>query len=169
MKHRIAPLRIVAILLAAGSVVDVSAESFVYCSNRGEPTTLDPHKAPNGWETTIDLELFMGLISGSADAKVLPGMAERWSADDDGLGFTFHLRDGLTWSDGAPLTAEDFVWSFRRMLDSATASPYASLHYPIVNARDVNIGAMPPSVLGVNAPDPRTVSIRLSRPAPYYP
>jgi oligopeptide transport system substrate-binding protein len=145
------------------------ADNFVHRSNRGEPTTLDPHKTPNGWETTIDLELFMGLTSGSAEAKVLPGMAESWSADDDGLGFTFHLRDGLKWSDGEPLTAEDFVWSFRRMLDPATASPYASLHYPIINARAVNTGAMPPSALGVHAPDPRTVSIRLSRPAPYYP
>lgn len=158
-----------ALLITAVISTAVPAEIAVRRSNRGEPTTLDPHKAPNGWEATIGLELFTSLTTATADAKVIPGMAERWEISDGGLTITFHLRENLVWSDGTPLTAEDFVYSFRRMLDPATASPIASLHYAIANARAVNAGEKPVETLGVFAPDASTVLMRLERPAPHYP
>ena len=157
------------LILCAAAAAPSDAEVAVRRSNRGEQTTLDPHKAPNGWEATIGLELFMSLTANSADSKVVPGMAERWDVAADGKIYTFHLRDGLTWSDGEPLTAEDFVYSFRRMLDPATASPTASLHYPIARARAVNSGRARVEHLGVFAPNPETLIVQLERPAPHYP
>jgi len=76
-------------------------------------------------------------------------------------------RPGLRWSDGAPLAAEDFVWSFQRLMDPATASPLAGVFLLIENAPEVLAGRQPPAALGVAAPDPRTVEIRLAQPAPY--
>jgi oligopeptide transport system substrate-binding protein len=153
-------------VLAAGVAM---AENALRRSNRGEPATLDPHKAANGWEISIALEMFMGLTAAAADSRTIPGIAEHWDVSSDGLSYTFHLREGLTWSDGVPFTAADFVYSFRRTLDPATASPYASLFYPVRNGREVNTGTAPVSALGVNAPDARTLRIDLEWAAPYLP
>ena len=68
-------------------------------------------------------------------AELIPGAAESWTVSDDGKIYTFKLRPGAAWSDGSPVTAEDFVYSFRRLEDPATAAEYASMLYPIVNAR----------------------------------
>jgi oligopeptide transport system substrate-binding protein len=161
--------RFAILLICIGAAGTALAENAVWRSNRGEPATLDPHKAANGWEISIAMEMFMGLTAAAADSRTIPGMAERWDMSADGLTYTFTLREGLTWSDGAPLVAEDFVYSFRRILDPATASPYASLWYPIRNAREVNTGALAPRELGVGAPDSRTVRIDLAWAAPYLP
>jgi oligopeptide transport system substrate-binding protein len=95
-------------------------------------------------------------------------MAERWTTSPDGLTWTFHLRDA-TWSDGVPVTADDFVFSLRRILAPETASEYASLLYLIKNAQVVNEGKAPGTALGVRALGPKTLEITLEHPAPYLP
>jgi oligopeptide transport system substrate-binding protein len=85
---------------------------------RYEPATLDPHKLEGAEEYGIALDLFEGLMTYSAEDAVIPGVATSWETSSDGLTWTFHLRDA-SWSDGSPLTAEDFVYSFRRVLDPA--------------------------------------------------
>ena len=155
----------VAVLLS----VSAAADQVIHRGNRGEPDTLDPHKTANGWEASIAMELFMGLTAGGPSGELLPGMAESWTVSGDGLTYTYTLRDGLTWSDGEALTATDFVYSYRRLLDPATASSFASLLYPIKNAKAVNAGQSDPSALGVSAADDLTVVMALEHPAPYLP
>jgi oligopeptide transport system substrate-binding protein len=96
------------------------------------------------------------------------GAAEKAETSPDGLTWTFTIRDHK-WSDGKPVTAEDFVFAYRRILDPKTASEYASILYPIKNAEKVNKGTLPLSELGVSAPNPKTFVIQLSSPAPYIP
>lgn len=136
--------------------------------NTSEPATLDPHKATGTWEDRILSSLLTGLTQSGPDGTPVPGMAERWETSADGLVWTFHLRQAQ-WSDGAPVTADDFVFSLRRVLDPETASQYASLLYVIENAQGVNKGELPLEALGVSALDARTLRIRLEHPAPYLP
>jgi len=136
--------------------------------NSGEPGTLDPHRVSSSPEGVIINDLFVGLMTHDRGGRVIPGMASSVDVSEDGLVWTFGLRESLKWSDGEPLTSEDFVYSFRRSLDPDTASPSASRLYPIKNARAVNAGEMPPSALGVGAPDDNTVQFTLEKPTPYF-
>ena len=132
-----------------------------------EPPSIDPTLAAGTLAAPIIADLFEGLVGKDAASRPVPGSAERWTVSEDGLRHTFHLRPGLRWSDGAPLTAEDFVWSFQRLMDPATASPLAGVFLLIENATEVLAGRLPPAALGVAAPDAQTVEIRLAQPAPY--
>jgi len=134
--------------------------------NAAEPDTLDPHLAQGVWEDDIIGDMLMGLTTQGPNGDAIPGAATSWDTSADGLSWTFHIREH-EWSDGVPVTAEDFVFSYRRILDPVTASAYAYYLYPILNAEDVNAGRMPTAELGVEAPDERTLIIRLENPAPY--
>jgi oligopeptide transport system substrate-binding protein len=134
--------------------------------NAAEPMTLDPHLAQSVWEDNIIADLLIGLTTDSADGTPLPGAAERWEASDDGKTWTFHLRDH-PWSDGMPVTAGDFVYAWRRILDPKTASQYGYFLYLIKNGEAVNTGKMPLTALGVIAPDDKTLVVELEHPAPY--
>jgi oligopeptide transport system substrate-binding protein len=141
------------------------------CFERGnvaEPLTLDPLKASLTSEDFIVSDLIVGLTQAAADGSTLPGVAKSWETSADGLVWTFHLRDAV-WSDGVPVTAEDFAFAMRRNLDPAQASEYASILYPIRNAEPVNSGKMPTSALGVRAVDAHTFEITLEHPAPFLP
>lgn len=128
--------------------------------------TLDPHRSSAAWENIIIGDMFLGLTQHTADGQVIPAMAESWTTSDDGLIWTFNLRD-TTWSDGTPLTAEDFVYALRRIQDPAIASQYSSLLYIIKNAQALNEARVAPEELGVRAIDDRTLEITLEEPAPY--
>jgi len=137
-------------------------------SNGGDPTSLDPHKLSGDWENRIAGDIFEGLVTEDAGAEPIPGQAESWEISDDGLVYTFTLREGLTWSDGEPVTSDDFVFSLRRLMNPDTAAKYAYLQYPIANAEAVNSGEMPIEELGVRAIDDTTLEITLERPTPYF-
>ena len=99
-------------------------------------------------------DMLLGLTTEAADGSVIPGAAESWEVSDDGTVYTFALRDH-TWSDGTPVTAEDFVFALQRILDPAEAAEYASLLYTIKNAKPLNEGAMAGmDQLGAQALDP---------------
>lgn len=134
--------------------------------NASEPQTLDPHLSTGTWEDRIQSDMLIGLSQSDPEGKPIPGMAERWDISPDGLVWTFHLRQA-NWSDGVPVTADDFVFSFRRLLDPKTASEYASVFFLVKGAQAVNEGKAPPETLGVYAPDARTLRIELTHPAPY--
>jgi oligopeptide transport system substrate-binding protein len=134
-----------------------------------DPATLDPARFSYPGEVNVVADLFTGLLTLDAAARPVPGCAESWTISEDGLVWTFRLRPRLQWSDGRPLTATDFEYSFRRMLDPRTAFTFAARLYSLKNARLVNAGKLPPSALGVAAPDARTVVLRLEHPAPYLP
>lgn len=135
--------------------------------NLTEPETLDPLLATTVQENNIIGDMFVGLTTEDVDSHVIPGLAESWTTSADGLVWTFRLRENLKWSDGAPLKASDFVYSFRHLLDPKTAARYASIEYVIKNAEAVNTGKLAPDQLGVRAPDDRTVEITLEAPAPF--
>jgi oligopeptide transport system substrate-binding protein len=134
--------------------------------NDAEPGSLDPHKSAGVWEDRIIGEMLVGLTQYDAAGRAVPAMATSWETSPDGLVWTFHLRQA-DWSDGVPVTAEDFVFGLQRLLAPATGSEYASLMYILKNGQAVNEGRLPGSALGVRALDPRTLQITLEHPAPY--
>lgn len=159
-------------LAAAAAAVLLTVSAGAATLNRGnqnDPDTLDPSKATGSWESNILGDLFVGLTTEDAASNPIPGAAESWTVSDDGLVWTFKLRQGALWSDGVPVTADDFVFSFRRQMDPATASQYASILYDIKNGEEVNSGKAPLDALGVRAIDATTLEITLTHPAPYLP
>lgn len=138
-------------------------------ANGNEPDTLDPQKYELVSENNILRDLFEGLASTDADMRIVPGQAESWEVSEDGLTWTFRLREGLVWSDGVPITAADFVAGMQRAVDPATAAKMPDLTYKIENARRILDGDLAPDQLGVSAPDERTVVIKLISPSPLIP
>jgi oligopeptide transport system substrate-binding protein len=135
--------------------------------NGAEPFTLDPHRAVSVASLNILRDLYEGLVTTAPDGTPVPGVAEYWDTSADGLTWRFQLRRDARWSNGDPVTAEDFVAGFRRALDPATESGTAGLLGPILNARQVLMRRMPLEDLGVEAPDEHTLIIRLGAPAPW--
>ena len=135
--------------------------------NGPEPDTLDPQKARTDGAFNILRDAFEGLTAVGPDGGAVPAAAETWTVSGDGLDYRFQLREGLKWSNGDPLVAGDFVAGMRRLVDPATASPYAQILEPVLNAGAITRGERPADDLGVSAPDDRTVAIRLQSPAPY--
>jgi oligopeptide transport system substrate-binding protein len=129
-----------------------------------EVTSLDPQRPTGSLTTEMAAELFTGLTAWDAAGRLGRGCAESWSASADGLTWTFRLRPGLAWSDGAPLTSRDFLFTLRRYLAPETGAAQASRLDAIVGARDLRFGRGDPAKLGVTAPDPRTLVIRLEHP-----
>lgn len=146
-------------------------EGILYRGNTSEPESLDPHLVRGAVEWTLVGSLFEGLVTADqATLEPRPGVAERWEISADGLTYTFHLRAGLAWSDGQPLTAGDFVYSARRMLAPRLASSHPENNLFFVrNARDYQAGRLTDfSAVGLTAPDDRTVVFTLARPAPFF-
>ncbi|MBI2396263.1 MAG: peptide ABC transporter substrate-binding protein [Xanthomonadales bacterium] len=151
-----------AVLLALSS--SAQADAVLDRGNGPEPTTLDVHRGSEVGSQNILTDLYEGLVAFAADGSIVPGMAERWEVAADGRTWTFHLRDGLRWSNGEVLDAPQFVASMQRALDPDTAAPLASLFASIGNAPAVMRGEMAPDALSVHAPDARTVVIELTQP-----
>lgn len=164
-----AALLLASFALAMMPGVTVASGKVLVRAGTQDPATLDPHRFALPGEVQIVSDLFLGLLTLDAEAKPVAGAAESWTVTPDGLTWEFRLRDGLTWSDGRPLTAADFEWSFRRMLDPATAFPFAARLYAIRHARDVSAGRRPAAELGVKALEPRRLRVELEHPAPYFP
>jgi oligopeptide transport system substrate-binding protein len=137
--------------------------------NGAEPTSLDPAHLDGIWENAIISQVIVGLTDRDQNGRPVPGVAKSWQVSPDGLTWTFHLRDAQ-WSDGVPVTADDFVYGMRREVDPKTASFSAFILFPFLkNAEAINGGHAPLSALGVEAPDPHTVVIRLEHPWPLLP
>jgi oligopeptide transport system substrate-binding protein len=134
-----------------------------------EPDSLDPQKARADEAQRVLRDICEGLTTLDRSGGVAPGIAARWEVSSDGKTYTFHLRHDAKWSSGQPVVAADFVAGLRRLVDPDTASQYAEVVDVIVNAGDIVAGHKPPESLGVSAPDPDTVIVSLSSPAPYLP
>ena len=138
----------------------------MFQGNGSDPDTLDPALSQTTWEEHVIDDVMVGLVQNDASGRPAPALATSWETSKDGLVWTFHLRDAQ-WSDGTPVTADDFVYGMQRVLDPKMASAYASLLYFIVGAEPVNAGKAPLSSLGVKALDARTLQISLTHPAPF--
>lgn len=111
---------------------------------------------------------FEGLLTKDINGKIVGGSSDKWEISEDKLKYTFHIREDAKWSDGKKLTADDFVYSYRRVVDPKTASPIAYLMYYIKNAKDINMGKKPIESLGVTAVDENTLTIELENPTLYF-
>ncbi|MBV9218905.1 MAG: peptide ABC transporter substrate-binding protein [Methylobacteriaceae bacterium] len=136
--------------------------------NPGDPETLDPQKTSTIVESDILLDMYEGLVTYDAKANVVPGVAASWTVSPDGTVYTFKLRPDAKWSNGAPVTAQDFVFSFRRLMDPATTAPYANVLYTLKNGEAVNKGKAKVEDLGVKAVDDHTLEITLESSTPYF-
>ncbi|WP_372513670.1 ABC transporter substrate-binding protein [Serratia fonticola] len=138
-------------------------------NNGSEVASLDPHKVEGTPESNIILNLLEGLVSTDTNGHLAPAAAESWE-NTDYQTWTFHLRPGAVWSDGSPVTAQDFVYSWQRLADPKTGSPYASyLQYARIEHIDAILaGKKPPESLGVSAIDEKTLKVTLSEPVPYF-
>jgi oligopeptide transport system substrate-binding protein len=154
-------------LLAACSLAGPAAAEVLRVANPGHPASLDPHRITGVWENRIVGDMLIGLTTEGPDGAVAPGAAESWTVSADGLVYEFAMREHA-WSDGTPVTADDFLFAFRRMMSGDTTSPYAQFFWVIENGRAVTSGELPPQALGVAAPAPDRLVIRLERRTPYF-
>lgn len=139
----------------------------LFIGNGGEPRDLDPHVVTGTPEVRVLHALFEGLVTYHPEEpeSVLPGVAERWEMSEDGLVWTFHLRGDARWSNGDVLTAHDFVYSWRRVVEPALGCEYADWMYMVEGAEAYNRGKHDDAdALGLRAPDDRTFEVTLHSP-----
>ncbi len=142
----------------------------LHVGNGAEVQSLDPHIAGGAIDQNVLSALFEGLVTLDEETFApRPGAAERWEISADGLVYTFHLRRDARWSNGDPLTARDFLFSFRRVLSPALASEYKDVLFPIRNAEAFARGEVKDfTQVGVRAPDDFTFEITLAHPTAYF-
>ncbi|QDL31990.1 ABC transporter substrate-binding protein [Serratia liquefaciens] len=147
--------------------VQLAAKQELVRANGYEPATLDPNLAESNVEFYIFNDLFEGLLRVGKNGEVIPALATKW--ETKGTVWTFHLRPEAKWSNGDPVTADDFVFSWRRLTDPKTASPYGSYLASayVLNAAEINAGGKPASELGVKALDAHTLQVTLAEPNSY--
>ena len=148
-----------------------SEQSFTY-RDLDESPSIDPGLAEDTAGGDILRDLFEGLYNQDATGNLVPGVALSHEVSDDGLVYTFTLRDDAKWSNGDPVTAADFEYAWKRAADPATASPYSWFMGDVMgllNGPEVVAGDVPPADLGVSATDDTTLVVTLSAPKPYFP
>lgn len=134
-------------------------------NNGSEPASLDPHKVESNVEFNLISDMFDGLVAVNLAGEIEPRLAASWENKDNTV-WTFHLRPGVTWSDGSAITAQDVVWSWQRLVSPQTASPYASYlgNMHVANAAEIAQGKKEPTTLGVKALNDTTLEITLTQP-----
>ena len=134
-----------------------------------EPDGIDPGITNNSFASVFLANCFEGLVTYDATGTVVGGNAESWDISDDGTVYTFHLRDGLKWSDGSDLTANDYVYAMQRVLDPATGGQYVDiLTAYIKNAEEYYSGEATADDLGIKAIDDQTLEITLIQPTSFF-
>ncbi len=152
---------------ADGTQTGAAGEKILSVQIGPNPETIDPalNSAVDGGNML--LHSFECLLVVNEEGQLAPGQAESWETSEDGLTWTFHLREGLKWSDGTPLTANDFVYSWKRVCDPMTAAPYAETVLGMVEGFDEAIGGNL-DALKVEAPDDQTLVVTLSAPCSFF-
>ncbi len=135
------------------------------------PQTMDPQLSED-LDSSFAIQFMSGSLFATGEEKELtPCLAKGYELSEDGLTYTIHLKENLKWSDGSPLTAEDFVCAFQRLADPDVGSEAVFLITDsclIKNAREVNAGELPVNMLGVSSPDHETLVVELETPCPYF-
>ncbi len=133
------------------------------------PRDHDPRSAISWPDIQLCMQLFDRLVEQWPERTIVPSLADRWEIADDGLRYVFHLRDGLQWSDGTPLTAGDIEFGIKRVLDPVTPGSSVAIYFVLENGQDYYLGRNADADrVGVKALDDRTVEFRLVAPAPYF-
>lgn len=152
------------------SIPILGVEQVLNLGNGTEPKDLDPHTVTGIPESNIVQSLFEGLVGKDPQTlEPVPGVAERWKISRDGRTYTFYLRKNAKWNNGEDLTAIDFIYSWKRLLDPKTASEYAFQGYYIRGGREFHLGKLKnEKELGLQALDPYTLQVKLENPTPYF-
>ena len=177
--RRVVPFALLGVLVAAAASVTSSArlERADYTMNNGtEVSTLDPAIVTGVPEGRVIRALYEGLVVKHPETLApLPGMAESWEISKDGLEYTFHIREGARWTNGDPVTAHDFVYSWKRLLDPNTGAEYAYQLWYVEGAEayttEVTGEGQPVNAfdsVGIRAADDHTLRVRLRSPTPYF-
>jgi len=168
MTSRISALLFVLSLALGSMIAPAEGLTVLNRGNGAEPKSLDPDFVDLIAESNILGDLLTGLTTFDAAARPIPGAATSWDVSPDGKTWTFHLRRE-EWSDGSPVTAGDFVFAWRRLLDPRTGAFYAYNFWVLKNAHAISAKKLPPETLGVSAPNDATLVVELEHPAPYLP
>ena len=135
-----------------------------------EPPTLDWNLATDHVSFTVITNLMEGLTEYDHNLQPQPAISKRWEISPDGKVYTFYLKEDVRWSDGKPVTAQDFEYSWKRLLNPKTAAEYAYFLYDVVNAYEYNTGEIKdPSLIGVKALSPTVLQVHLKKPVVYFP
>jgi len=157
-----------ALLISCGEKEPVIGSADIVINMGGEVSTIDPHLNTASTGSTYIHHAFEGLTRKDKDNNIVGGMAESWDVSDDGMTYTFKIRSNAMWSDSTPLTAHDFVYSFRRVADPTTGARYSTFMEPVKNAKRITAGEMPLESLGVKALDDYILEIVLENPTTYF-
>ncbi|MGX9522558.1 peptide ABC transporter substrate-binding protein [Vibrio mediterranei] len=138
--------------------------------NFDEPPSFDPAFSSTGASSSIVNDMFEGLVTQDLNGNIVPALATHWDVSNNGLTYTFYLRDGIKWSDGTPITAHDFEFEFKRVIDPKTGAPYAWYYEAahIKNASEIIQGKLPAAQLGVKALNDSTLELTLDKAIPYF-
>ncbi|MSR72079.1 MAG: peptide ABC transporter substrate-binding protein [Opitutia bacterium] len=152
------------------TVAKKAREGILVINNSAEPSSLDPQEITGMLESRIAYSLFEGLVNfDPQDSTTIPGVAESWSSSADGKVWTFKLRNNARWSNGDPVVAADFLFSFQRILMPTFGAEYASMLHCVKGAKDFNTGKIKDfKEVGFKSPDPHTLIIELENPVPYF-
>jgi len=167
MKHRFLSCILFALLFLS-CTNDKSVDTSIMVNMGGEPRSMDPTLNNESITSTYIFHIFESLTRKDKDNNLAPGMAESWTVSDDGMTYTFKIRENAKWSDGTPLTANDFVYSFKRAVNPETAAEYAYMMEYIKNAKEITASEMSLDSLGVKALDDYTLEIVLENPTAYF-
>ena len=148
--------------------VGAQAEQTLTLTTTSEPPTVDPGIATDSTSGAIVKNVFEGLTA-IEDNQPVPAAAESWEVSEDGLTYTFKLREGLAWSNGDPVKASDFEFAWKRVLNPETLSEYANLLYVIEGGEAYNTGDGQEDAVGVKALDDTTLEVKLNVPVAYFP
>lgn len=160
--------RALAAMLLALCMTMPALSAVLHRGNGAEPETLDPHKSTGEAESWIQYDLFEGLVTLDAAGHLVPGVARHWTLSADGRTYHFDLRPDAKWSDGTPVTADDFVFAWRRLVSPSTGSRYAFFIWPVRNGEKVSKGQAPAESLGVRALSPHRLEVELETPTGYF-
>jgi oligopeptide transport system substrate-binding protein len=151
---------------------EAAKQGVLLLGNGSDPKALDPQLVSSVGDSNVMRALFEGLVTYDPedDTRLEPGVAERWESNSEFTEWTFHLRSNARWSNGDPVTARDFVYSYQRILEPALASPYASMLYILRGGKEFSEGKIKEfAKVGVKAPDDHTLICSLALPAAYFP
>lgn len=154
--------------LISGCSDEAMTDDTVRYALESEPSTLDPAKSTALAESNVELALFEGLTRLDEHEQPQPAAAKSWDISPDGTEYTFHLRDNLLWNDGTPLTAHDFEYAWKRVLDPQTASENAYMMYPLNNGEAFFKQEVSADQVGVKALDDKTLYVKLKAPITYF-
>jgi len=151
----------------SSSITPGATSSTLHINLPEEPVTMDPRKGGDSYSCSLHFLLFDGLTRITEKSSGDHGIADRVDLSEDKLTYTFHLREAK-WSNGLPITAYDFAYSWKSMLDPSFPAPNANMLYPILNAEEAKKGLVSVDAVGVTALDEKTLVVTLKTPTPYF-